>query len=159
MLLYCYSSAPQAGSGDHSTVKFDPDQVINQLYNLMDDDKLLSDDDFFSNASSEGIASVVCTVTQFTCGVDEQEEGLPHVMQQMDKELSNTTMAESFDRLEQQQQGEGPLQQQQEGEELKPVDIDFNLVKNLLESYASQEGRAGPTSNILQSMGIRIPDR
>lgn len=101
------------------------------------------------------------------CGVDEQEEGLPHVTQQMDKELSNTTMAESFDRLEQQQQGEGPLQQQQgegplqqqEGEELKPVDIDFNLVKNLLESYASQEGRAGPTSNILQSMGIRIPDR
>lgn len=143
MLLYCYSSVPQAGSGDHSTVKFDPDQVINQLYNLMDDDKLLSDDDFFSNASSE----------------DEQEEGLPHVMQQMDKELSNTTMAESFDRLEQQQQGEGPLQQQQEGEELKPVDIDFNLVKNLLESYASQEGGAGPTSNILQSMGIRIPDR
>ena len=80
------------------------------------------------------------------------EEGVCHVMQQMDMELANTTMAKSFDRIEQQQQ-------QQEGEELKPVDIDFNLVKNLLESYTSQDGGPGPTSNILQSMGIKMPDR
>ena len=70
-------------------------------------------------------------------------------MQQMDKELASTTMAASFDRIGQQQEGEG----------LKPVDIDFNLVKNLLESYTSQEGGAGPTSNILQSMGIKMPER
>jgi len=74
-------------------------------------------------------------------------------MQQMEKELTNTTMTESFDRLDQQQQ------QQQQGVELSPVDIDFNLVKNLLKSYTSQEGGAGPTSNILQSMGIKIPER
>lgn len=67
-------------------------------------------------------------------------------MEQMDKELASTTMAKSFDRIEQ-------------GEGLKPVDIDFNLVKNLLESYTSQEGGAGPTSNILQSMGIGMPER
>ena len=69
-------------------------------------------------------------------------------MQQMDEELANTTMAESFDQIQQGRQ-----------QELKPVDIDFNLVKNLLESYTSQEGGAGPTSNILQSMGIRMPER
>ena len=80
---------------------------------------------------------------------DEQEEGLSHVMQQMDKELADTTMAKSFDRVEQQQQEES----------LKPVDIDFNLVKNLLESYTCQEGGAGPTSNILQSMGIKMPEQ
>lgn len=62
LLLHCYSSAPQAGSGDHGTVKLDPDLVINQLHNLMDDDQLLSDDDF-SNASSEGIANVACNCT------------------------------------------------------------------------------------------------
>ena len=77
-----------------------------------------------------------------------EEEGLSHVIQQMDEELANTTMAASFDRVEQQQEGEG----------LQPVDIDFNLVKNLLESYTSQEGGAGPTSNILQSMGIKMPE-
>lgn len=86
----------------------------------------------------------------FMLGADEQEEeGLSHVIQQMDKELASTTMAASFDRIEQQQEREG----------LQPVDIDFNLVKNLLESYTSQEGGAGPTSNILQSMGIKMPER
>ena len=42
---------------------------------------------------------------------------------------------------------------------LQPVDVDFNLVKNLLESYSSQEGVAGPASNILQSLGIHIPEQ
>ena len=60
-----------------------------------------------------------------------------------------------------------PLQHQaQEGGEeggeeegLQPVDVDFNLVQNLLESYESQGGGAGPTSNILHSMGVRVPER
>jgi hypothetical protein len=38
-----------------------------------------------------------------------------------------------------------------------PVDVDLNLVKNLLESFSSQEGLAGPASNILNAMGVRLP--
>lgn len=45
------------------------------------------------------------------------------------------------------------------GGALQPVDVDFNLIKNLLESYTSQEGGAGPASNILQSLGIHIPEQ
>ena len=45
------------------------------------------------------------------------------------------------------------------GGALQPVDVDFNLVKNLLESYSSQGGVAGPASNILQSLGIHIPEQ
>ena len=45
------------------------------------------------------------------------------------------------------------------GGALQPVDVDFNLIKNLLESYTSQEGGAGPTSNILQSFGVHIPEQ
>ncbi len=37
------------------------------------------------------------------------------------------------------------------------VDIDFNLVKNLLESYKSQAGMAGPGGNMLSTMGIHLP--
>ena len=44
-------------------------------------------------------------------------------------------------------------------EELQPVDVDFNLVKNLLDSYTSQGGGAGPASNILSSLGVHIPDQ
>lgn len=42
--------------------------------------------------------------------------------------------------------------------DLTPVDIDLNLVANLLESYTAQAGLAGPVSNILQSMGIYLPE-
>ena len=33
----------------------------------------------------------------------------------------------------------------------------MNAVKNLLESYGAQDGLAGPTSNILGSMGVVLP--
>ena len=42
-------------------------------------------------------------------------------------------------------------------DDFQPVNVDLNMVKNLLESYNSQQGMPGPTSNILGSMGIRIP--
>lgn len=37
------------------------------------------------------------------------------------------------------------------------VDIDINLARNLLESFKSQAGMAGPTGNLLGMMGFRLP--
>jgi hypothetical protein len=37
------------------------------------------------------------------------------------------------------------------------VDIDYNLAKNLLESFKGQAGLAGPAGNILSMMGIQLP--
>ena len=37
------------------------------------------------------------------------------------------------------------------------LNIDFNLAKNLLESFKSQAGMAGPGGNLLASMGIVLP--
>ena len=34
------------------------------------------------------------------------------------------------------------------------VDVDINLLKNALESLASQQGLAGPVSTILGSLGL-----
>ena len=42
-------------------------------------------------------------------------------------------------------------------EDFQPVDVDINLVQNLLESHTSQQGLAGPATNILGSMGIWLP--
>ncbi|TQV98299.1 hypothetical protein V2A60_007946 [Cordyceps javanica] len=39
----------------------------------------------------------------------------------------------------------------------KEVDIDYNLAKNLLESFKSQVGTAGPTGNLLGLMGFQLP--
>ncbi|KAL7790370.1 SGT1 domain-containing protein [Trichoderma ceciliae] len=37
------------------------------------------------------------------------------------------------------------------------VDIDYNLAKNLLESFKSQGGMAGPAGNLMGLMGFRLP--
>ena len=37
------------------------------------------------------------------------------------------------------------------------IDLDYNLAKNLLESFNAQAGMAGPTGNLLSMMGIRLP--
>ncbi|KAK0109953.1 hypothetical protein ONS95_002620 [Cadophora gregata] len=37
------------------------------------------------------------------------------------------------------------------------IDIDFNLAKNLLESFKSQAGMAGPGGNLMAMMGMQLP--
>ncbi|KAJ3091769.1 hypothetical protein HK102_013475 [Quaeritorhiza haematococci] len=50
------------------------------------------------------------------------------------------------------------LEEQEESDSrLRPVDINVNLVKNLLESFAAQEGLPGPASNLLGALGVRLP--
>ena len=44
-----------------------------------------------------------------------------------------------------------------EEEDDEEIDIDYNLMKNLLESFSSQEGLAGPSSTILKSLGLYLP--
>ncbi|KAK3060905.1 hypothetical protein LTS18_007450, partial [Coniosporium uncinatum] len=39
----------------------------------------------------------------------------------------------------------------------EPVDIDFNLAKNLLESLKGQGGMAGPAGNLMGMMGVNMP--
>jgi len=46
---------------------------------------------------------------------------------------------------------------EENGQEHQSVDLDANLVKHLLESFASQEGLAGPASNLLQELGTFFP--
>jgi hypothetical protein len=45
----------------------------------------------------------------------------------------------------------------QDDSEDEEVDIDYNLAKNLLESFKSQAGMAGPTGNLLGLMGFQLP--
>lgn len=49
------------------------------------------------------------------------------------------------------------LQFAEESDEDNEIDIDYNLAKNLLESFKSQAGLAGPAGNILGMMGMKLP--
>lgn len=52
---------------------------------------------------------------------------------------------------------DGGQQDAQGGEgELQPVDLDLNLVSNMLESFASQQGLPGPASNLAGMLGVPL---
>lgn len=44
-----------------------------------------------------------------------------------------------------------------DADDYKPVDVDMNMVKHLLESTTAQGGLSGPASNLLRSMGLSFP--
>ncbi|KAI1820512.1 SGT1-domain-containing protein [Xylaria intraflava] len=61
-------------------------------------------------------------------------------------------LKESTDRKD---KGKDEATEEESGEE--EVDIDYNLAKNLLDSFKSQGGLAGPAGNLIGMMGMRLP--
>lgn len=93
-------------------------------------------------------------------------EGMKKYMEQMDHELSNTDVGLSFERLPPKEILDGKEINQATNDEVPtvsddefhPVDVDLTVLKNILESYNSQQGLPGPASNLLSSMGVHLPD-
>ena len=77
---------------------------------------------------------------------------------QMDKELASTAVGRTFEK------NKPPLAQMEDDDEDDeddddddPVDADYTALKNILESFKSQEGLPGPSSTLLNSMGVFLP--
>ncbi|KAJ8037874.1 Protein ecdysoneless-like [Holothuria leucospilota] len=107
---------------------------------------------------------------------DEAKEGedeeIKELMNEMDRQLFATEVGKSFERSDQTAEGEITEEEdsiphsepaendsicEEEKDDYRPVEVDVNLLKNILESYSSQQGLAGPASTILHSMGVRLP--
>ena len=72
--------------------------------------------------------------------IQEEDDEMIEIMEQLNNELSG------YDALN------------EEGVADKgSVNVDYNLVANLLESYSGQGGGAGPVSNIMSTLGIDFP--
>ncbi|KAL5473969.1 hypothetical protein EMCRGX_G028539 [Ephydatia muelleri] len=115
-------------------IAFDPESFADAVHSLLDGD-----------GSEEDISDG----SENSSGEDEEMSVL---MEEMDRELAGTEVGKTFEREKVSTNGGEDNQSSPQ-----PVDIDFNLVKNLLDSYGAQEGMAGPASNILQSLGVDIP--
>ena len=80
-----------------------------------------------------------------------KKSNIDNYMQQMDRELANTTIGKSFEKKSQPEKADFD-----DGfddiEDFQPVDIDMNAIKNMMESYQLQGASAGPTSNLLTSI-------
>ncbi|CVK86664.1 related to sgt1 protein [Fusarium mangiferae] len=98
--------------------------------------------------------------------IDEEDEEIQKLTTEFEAEL-NQFGALKLDPVEKQtrlkdvtqKEGESSLADIKEEEENSDdeVDIDYNLAKNLLESFKSQAGMAGPTGNLLGMMGFQLP--
>ncbi|KAF1323907.1 Mads box transcription factor, partial [Globisporangium splendens] len=92
---------------------------------------------------------------------EEVDARMEAAMAEMDAELATSKMSKSFasSRFEEINDETLPDLLDEDDVEVdvaadKPLDLDFNLLSNLLESFASQEGHAGPVSNILNEMNF-----
>ncbi|GFS97012.1 protein ecdysoneless homolog [Nephila pilipes] len=94
-------------------------------------------------------------------------ENMKEYMDEMDRQLANTNIGLSFEKLPPRATMEdeemGPVSEQrsdidEEEDDFRPVDVDLTALKNMLESYSSQQGLPGPVSNIFSSLGIEVPD-
>jgi hypothetical protein len=89
---------------------------------------------------------------------DDEERIMREAMAEMDAELTGSTLDRTFTRVAE-ADGETKYRTDQAPLEDKPLDLDFNLLSNLLESMASQEGLAGPVSNILSELATSSPGK
>ncbi|XP_013783634.1 protein ecdysoneless homolog [Limulus polyphemus] len=93
-------------------------------------------------------------------------------MEMMDQELAQTNVGLSFERKmpshpttssqqvdqKQDESKNQTMSAEEDDLEVQPIDVDLTVLKNILESYNSQQGMPGPASSILSSMGLQLPE-
>lgn len=144
----------------------DPDLFVRLLKSSLapdgegqrDDDEDMSEDEEFYSPTNEDDMSEEELGERQEGGEDPSIRAL---MDQMDRELFQTKVGQDFEKTpkldswgdvcsHQQTTKEEPTS---EGEDtFRPVDVDLNLMKNILESLDAQHGFPGPLSNILNEM-------
>lgn len=148
-------------SKGNDTIDFDPDTFSTQVKNLLDffipEDKWdsnsdMSDYDYEEDDLDKNIEDIT---KQKEIPSSSQQIDIKKYMEQMDRELSNTTIGKSF---EVKTNGSKEPDDFDDIEDFTPVDIDVNTLKNMMKSYESQIGGPGPVSNLLSSMNIRIEE-
>ncbi|XP_064285910.1 protein ecdysoneless homolog [Passer domesticus] len=166
-----HEGAEMPWSSDESHVTFDVDSFTKALDRILgaDSEELDSDDvdeeeEFgFSDEDDEALDAGNQRQEQ-KVSPEELVGSLKAYMKEMDRELAQTNVGKSFTSHKRGASSVGAATSESAGPdcgaeaELAPVDVDMNLVANLLESYSAQAGLAGPTSNILQSLGVNLPE-
>ncbi|EFA01447.1 protein ecdysoneless [Tribolium castaneum] len=141
-----FASGTKTETTANNRVSFDPNAFSCAVQNILN--FVIPEDDSWDLDSGSDMSDYADDVA----GNEEMYEGVKNKMQeymeQMDKELAATTIGESFEK----KNGDGF----EDIESFKPVDIDVNALKNILESYKSQLGEAGPSSNMLGPMGVHL---
>ncbi|CDW57259.1 SGT1 domain containing protein [Trichuris trichiura] len=128
-----------------------------------DDDEAASDSDSMQEYDTESTDSDEHRMLATNAASTWSKELLSY-MAEMDRELLNTTVGESFIRDENRgtQDAERKNNDEEnidlENDSFQPVNVDKTLVSNMLQSYRTQGGETGPAATLLMSLHIRPPD-
>lgn len=101
---------------------------------------------------------------------EEEEEAIRQLAAQMESELNehgalkldskpakSKALKQKGDQTSAAAEKDMTREETDDGSSDEDIDIDYNLAKNLLESFKGQVGMAGPAGNILGMMGMKLP--
>lgn len=149
---------------EDKAVSFDEDQFNRMMREMMgmppEDKKDVSMTPPLSNAHGKG-ASKTAEVGEEDLEDLEEEEAIRQLAAQMEAELREHGALKLDAKPEGSSsaikcKGEGVERAADESGD-EEVNIDYNLAKNLLESFKSQAGLAGPVGNLMGMMGMKLP--
>lgn len=180
-----YEGAEVPGNGDSESISMDMRQFIKELKlatghdrkkkavcsedeSLEDSDYSSLDMDFDEMDSDNGWPDDASKEIYEGVDITKEAEGPSNTFMEaysdaLKDELKKTSLTKSFVRAEDPSSAGDKNKAQSdvkgtENEDLRPVDIDVNLVQSLLDSFSSQQGLPGPASNLLGLMGLQLPD-
>lgn len=160
------ATEPATNNNTHNntgnSIDFNPDAFqahLNDMLNfVIPEDNWDSHSDSMSDFDEEDIERKI-DMTKKSMG-----NAFSAYMEQMDRELSATTIGSSFknkpntsaDTQCRDHDDDDDEEDFDDIESFEPVDIDVNALKNLAESYKAQYGNHGPTTSLLNTLGIRL---
>ncbi|GAM28435.1 hypothetical protein SAMD00019534_116110 [Acytostelium subglobosum LB1] len=131
--------------GEEGDYKDDDDDGNNNQDD--DDDEDDDDDDFKVSMEDTDYDDVYLSNL-----LPPRRSKMENVMHQMDMEIANTPVGQSFEKVQYEGDEDKDPKTLEADKINRPVDLNFNLVKNILGSLSSQQGLAGPASNILKEL-------
>ncbi|RZF40264.1 hypothetical protein LSTR_LSTR007464 [Laodelphax striatellus] len=150
----------EADDEDSARVNFDQDAFSCAVQNILDfvvpEDSWDLDSDGSGMSSYEDEAEMDLGKRKTDAKSETPITELKQYMDQMDRELSTTTLGQSFEKKVVNKAKKGMEDSFSDIENFEPVDIDMNALKNILESYQAEMGGSGPASNLLGPMGVKL---
>lgn len=136
-------------SNPEAKINFDPTNFSCAVQNILD---LVIPDDSWDLESGSEMSEYGDESDMDLDSIDPNKTNkkIKDYMDEMDRELAGTTVGQSFEKKHNESDAFDDI------ESFQPVDIDMNALKNILESYQSQMGAAGPASNMLGPMGVHL---
>lgn len=144
-------------------VTFDPESFADAMQSILDfklpdwEEENRSSSSSMSDYSDEDDVMDMSKPNPKTSEAADFASEMSAYMKQMDRELSVTNVGQSFERTVGTDEPQTDTANGQSENEYKPINLELTALKNILESYSSQQGLPGPASNLLGSMSITVP--